>query len=159
MDRHLLIIAYAFPPNSVVGAMRPLRVAKSLAAAGGWKVTVISADRPARRHDPELLAEIPAATTVLRAPVCEPLTWLERPARAPAGAARPVLPPATPPAPQAPAAPPASGLRAWVRDALSTPDGELLWSWPVLARALRVHLDRPLDAVMVMDCSRPVALS
>ena len=147
MGRHLLIIAYAFPPNSAVGAMRPLRVVKNLAAATDWRVTVIAARGGTRRRDERLLAEIPPGTTVHRTPVFEPLRWLAPP--------RPgATPPPGPVATAAPAAGPVAGSprggpKAWLRNALSTPDSELFWSGPVLARALRVHADRPCDAVMV----------
>ncbi|RKZ18719.1 hypothetical protein DRQ50_03610, partial [bacterium] len=146
MAKHLLIIAYAFPPNSAVGSMRPLRVTKSLAGRGSWRTTVISVRREARRRDDDLLQEVPPGTEIHRVRTFEPLRLLEqrRAATAPpaSGNGTPGTVASTPPPAQ-------GGLRAWIRDFLSTPDTEWFWVLPVVLRAVRLHLQQPFDAVMV----------
>ena len=144
MGRHLLIIAYAFPPNSAVGSMRPLRLVRSLAATSDWRATVIATGRPPLRSDESLLAEIPDGTRVHRVSGFEPFHRGMPPLTRPPDANRPIPRPAPATAP-----PPRRGAKAWLRDALSTPDDQLFWTPPVVVRALQLHLQRPFDAVMV----------
>ena len=65
----LLIIAYAFPPISAVGAMRPLRWCKHLAAGTDWHPTVISVQSNVIRQDESLAEEIPDVRD--RIEICE----------------------------------------------------------------------------------------
>lgn len=145
----LLIVASAFPPNSAVGTMRPLRWCKHLTAHTDWQPTVISVRREGPRDDASLLLEVPATVGVHRVPSFEPLRWLERRAAARGGGGAGAAPAA--PAPAGPAAPPVRSLsvRRFVRDLLATPDEHGLWNLPVVAKALQLHRAAPFDAVLV----------
>lgn len=74
----VLIIAYAFPPHSVVGAMRPLRIVKYLRRYSHWVPMVITVRKDFRRVDHSLLKEIPKDVSVHRTRTIEPLEFLER---------------------------------------------------------------------------------
>src|SRR6476659_1189768 len=70
----VLMIAYGFPPEGHAGVFRPLRFARNLPSFG-WNVTVISAGGVQyHRYDPELLAQVPPGTAVIR-PVASDDLW------------------------------------------------------------------------------------
>ncbi len=81
-EKKVLIIAYAFPPHSVVGAMRPLRICKYLRKYTAWSPAVLTVRKKFARSDNELLAEVVATgVRVYRAPIFEPVEALEGIAR------------------------------------------------------------------------------
>jgi len=61
----LLLIAPYFPPIGVVGAKRPLMLARHLPALG-WTPVVLAADPAGERNDPSLLDALPADLEVVR---------------------------------------------------------------------------------------------
>ena len=66
--RHLLLIAYYFPPWGMGGVQRPFKLAKYLPEQG-WDVTVIAPETGAyHAHDASLLEELPNGVTVHRVP-------------------------------------------------------------------------------------------
>src|SRR6185436_15128831 len=76
-----LVIAYNFPPDAAIGTMRTLRVVQRLVDEG-WDVAVLTSDpttfRPGTPVDDALLARVPAAVRVLRAPSIRPFEQLKR---------------------------------------------------------------------------------
>lgn len=75
-SRHILFIAYYFPPLGGIASLRSLKHVKYLSQLG-YKVNVLSVRTGLIRHpkDPSLLAEIPADVKVWRA-FCPDATWL-----------------------------------------------------------------------------------
>src|SRR4249919_3044893 len=70
--KHLVQIAFFFPPEGSAGTHRPLRFARHLPNVG-WLPTVICAE-PYRyeRPDPELLRMLPPEIEVVRVPTRDP---------------------------------------------------------------------------------------
>jgi glycosyltransferase involved in cell wall biosynthesis len=146
--RHLLCVAYYFPPMGGVPVRRILRFVRHLPAQG-WRCTVLTADRPWDPHhplDPEGLDAIPAGTRLLRSPAHPGLeralaaglrAWQRRPRRRrPAGA-------------QAPASAAVGGApRRWLHESLAFPDPKHPW----IRGAVRVAEDAlrrdPCDAIL-----------
>lgn len=156
----VLIVAYAFPPHSVVGAQRPLRMVKYLPRMSDWQPIVLSVKREFPRTDPSLLAEIPDGVPVYRAPSWEPLHWLERSARRPGAGATaghapqaPGLAAAAPPQPRrSPAAiatAPLRGAKRLLTDLCSTPDPQLGWVPAAVASGLRIARRHRPDVILV----------
>lgn len=69
-QRHVLVVAYSFPPHGAIGTMRTLRVVRQLHAQG-WQVTVLTGSPshylPQTPVDMALLARVPHAVRVVRA--------------------------------------------------------------------------------------------
>jgi glycosyltransferase involved in cell wall biosynthesis len=78
MRRRVLLIAYLFPPLGGSGALRPLKLAKYLPAAG-WDPVVLTVGNPDWYYarDAELLQELPPEVEVLRAPMLR-AAWVYR---------------------------------------------------------------------------------
>ena len=76
--KKVLIIAYAFPPHSVVGSMRPLRIAKYLQQYSDWISIIITINKKFKRAEYSLSKEIPKGIIVYRTHTVEPLELLER---------------------------------------------------------------------------------
>ena len=74
----VLIVAYAFPPNSVVGAMRPLRMAKYLHRHSRWKPVILTVRKKFSRLDEGLLAEVPESIPVYRTATIEAASLIEK---------------------------------------------------------------------------------
>ena len=74
--RHILFIAYYFPPLGGIASLRSLKHVKYLTQLG-YQVQVLTVRTGLTRHpkDPTLLAEIPAGVKVWRA-FCPDATWL-----------------------------------------------------------------------------------
>lgn len=71
--RHVLVLAYFFPPLGGAGVQRTLKALKYL-PAHGWRATVVTtASRSYPASDASLLEEIPEGTRVVRA--AEPALW------------------------------------------------------------------------------------
>lgn len=73
--KRVLVIAYHFPPIGGSGTQRPAKFVKHLPHFG-WQPYVITTDRPygdeSQGYDTTLLADIPPATPVWRAPTPQP---------------------------------------------------------------------------------------
>lgn len=66
MRKHLLVVAYFFPPAGGAGVQRPLKFIKYLPRFG-WECTVLTvADGCYFAEDPSLLADVPPSTRVVR---------------------------------------------------------------------------------------------
>ena len=64
--RHVLVLAYYFPPVGGAGVQRTLKFIKYLSELG-WDATVVSTrSRAYEARDPSLLAEVPSSTKVVR---------------------------------------------------------------------------------------------
>jgi glycosyl transferase family 4 len=64
--RNLLVVAYSFPPSSVIATHRTLAFVKYLERSG-WRSSVLCAENPSfPQRDDGLLAQIPATTRVIR---------------------------------------------------------------------------------------------
>jgi hypothetical protein len=139
--RHVLFVAWWFPPLTGGGVHRPLQFVRHLVRRG-YRVTVLTG-APARgeRRDDGLLAKVPPQARIVRAPLADPFrAWdaLKRwSGRRPAGAAA------------APADAPLIGATAsrWrdvVSEAISLPDRWLSWIPVATAKAaLALRGDEP----------------
>jgi hypothetical protein len=65
--KHVIMIAYYFPPEGNAGSYRPLRFAQCLPAEGWSSCVITQATDRYERYDPGLLALIPRDTEVIRA--------------------------------------------------------------------------------------------
>jgi hypothetical protein len=75
--KNLLVIAYSFPPSSVIGTHRTLAFVKYLERSG-WRSSVLCAQNPSfPQKDDDLLAQIPATTRVVRTLDRDLLSWLQ----------------------------------------------------------------------------------
>jgi glycosyltransferase involved in cell wall biosynthesis len=69
MSRHVLFLAYLFPPIANSGTQRPLKFAKYLLRFGWKPIVITAADFDGQSVDEGLLADIPAAVRVVRVPM------------------------------------------------------------------------------------------
>lgn len=73
--RHLLLIAYYFPPVGGAGTQRPAKFAKYLGEFG-WQTTVLTRPARPRERDDSLLVDIPSSVKVERVePAEQPSGW------------------------------------------------------------------------------------
>ena len=75
--KKLLIIAYAFPPHNVVGAMRPYRFCKYLSKYSNWDTVVLTVNKKFKNNDESLLKELDNKVFVYKTPVFEPIFLYE----------------------------------------------------------------------------------
>jgi glycosyltransferase involved in cell wall biosynthesis len=146
--KKLLIIAYAFPPHSVVGSMRPLRMAKYLKRIAGWSPVVLTVDMDFARNDYSLVSEIPSDVPVHRSWTIEPAVWLEKMNAAlsshesrqgplPASRSRRMV---------------RFVLRkacSWLMELFSIPDAEVFWNLSVIWKGRKIIQDESIRAVLV----------
>jgi len=77
-QREVLLLAFYFPPSTIAGTFRTLQFARYLPEFG-WRPRVITvAHRTGERLDPQLSAEVPPGTAVLRLPCFDPLSAWRR---------------------------------------------------------------------------------
>jgi len=137
----LLIVAYAFPPHSVVGSMRPLRMAKYLKKMSGWRPMVLTVDKDFARKDFSLLQEIPADVPVYRSWTVEPATRLakmvalleDHQSTGWEHLARYCL----------------KKICAWAMELFSIPDAEVFWNLSVILKGRRIIREEAIDALLV----------
>ena len=135
--RHVLVVAWWFPPLSGGGVHRPLQFVRHLARRG-FDVTVLTGVPPSgERQDAGLLAKVPPEVRVLRVPLLDPFRlWAKlKPKRGVASTAAP-----TPPKPASSVASAAAHAasprwRDLVTEAIALPDRWLPWIAPAVARA------------------------
>ena len=72
--KSVVMIAYNFPPEGNAGSFRPLRFVRHLPRMGWQPVVVTLATELYERHDPHLLAQVPAEVEVIRVRSRDP--WL-----------------------------------------------------------------------------------
>lgn len=78
MVRHLLVVAFHFPPLASSGTFRTLSFVRHLARLG-WRSTVVTVGATsAAPLDEALLGKVPAGTRVVRAASGDPVAWLKR---------------------------------------------------------------------------------
>ena len=153
MKKNVLIIAYAFPPHSVVGAMRPMRFCKYLPIYSNWRPVVLSVKKNFIRNDISLLREFSDNIPVYRAPIIEPKLWYEtRRAlnRKPPAENSPMRDGVKHPSASA------TGARLYLKkikrlleELVSTPDPQLFWTLPVVWKALKIIRKHRIDALIV----------
>lgn len=168
MDKKLLIIAYHFPPDASVGAIRPAKFAKYLQRFG-WEVTVLTIRT---EHIPVTdmgrLGDV-RGIPIERTPVWPSVSQLTlrvrdalrrapRPAGGGAAAARrDVVVGGASPAPGRPAA--ARKLLARYFDALfEIPDKQIGWLIPAVRRAYRLIRRQRIPAILASSPPRTAAL-
>ncbi len=142
--KKVLIIAYAFPPHSVVGSMRPLRMAKYLKDVSGWNPVILTVDRVFARNDDSLIEEVPHGVPIYRVGSFEPAFWFERMRHAievtRSDASK-------------------TGLRvvrkvfdrafSVLSEASSIPDPQVFWNVPVVQKGMSIIRSEGIDAVLV----------
>jgi len=148
--KRLLLIAYEFPPKGGTQAQHAAKLASGLSARG-WDVTALTvADPPAPMLDPRLAEETAAAGVITR------VAYSLEPTRAVQAMRRRKAASADGPAPTASAAP-AAGARSYTSlprwairlvQALFVPDEKIGWKPYAVAEALRLHRERPFDAII-----------
>ncbi len=139
--RNLLIVAYAFPPHSVVGSLRPLRMVKYLKRISGWRPMVLTVDKDFARKDYSLLKEIPPDVTVHRSWTVEPSARLARMVALledhnPKGRTSMIR----------------YGLKkicAWAMELLCIPDAEVFWNLSVIVKGRRIIRQESIDVLLV----------
>lgn len=70
--RHVLFVAWWFPPQSGGGVHRPLQFVRHLARRGVRVTVLTGVTRPGDRVDAALLEQVPAGVRVVRAPLKDP---------------------------------------------------------------------------------------
>lgn len=146
MGRHVLLLAYAFPPSAEIGARRALRMARGL-ETGGFRVTVLSVeDRFAPILDARL-GEAAIPLEVVRTRTLDPIAWAKRrPSSATDGH------PGAPAVSRRPAASGRLGALQRVASALLqrvlVPDPMIGWAPPAMRAAAAVHARAPIDVVL-----------
>lgn len=154
--RHLLVVAYSFPPAGGVLVRRMLRFSRHL-PKHGWRVTVVSADRPYDPFHPDDrtgLDAIAPGTRVVRAPARSGLERaLVRAFRALQGlragrAARSSTAASAGPAAATGAGPEGGRARRLLNETLTHPDPKRPWVRGAVAAALRVARADPFDLVL-----------
>lgn len=136
--RHILVVAWWFPPLSGGGVHRPLQFVRHLVRRG-HRVSVLTGVPPkGERLDDALLAKVPREVRIVRAPLLDPFrawSWLKE-----RRGGKPVAPAPAPPAAPAAPAPPRSAARGarWrdlITEAIALPDRYLPWLPVAVARA------------------------
>ena len=151
--KKVLIIAYAFPPHSVVGAMRPMRFCKYLPQVSDWQPVVLSVKKDFDRQDPDLLREFSSGIPVYRAPIVEPKLWYEkrnaavRKAAARKADAKYQFKSFV----QADDASPSfwKRFKRLAAELMSTPDPQLFWTVPVVLQALKIIERHEVNAFVI----------
>ena len=158
--KHLLVIAYEFPPTAGPGVQRITALTKYLQRLG-WRVSVICGEPvPSAPTDSSMLADVAGAHVValpgrhVATAIARMLGPLKRSRAASATSAGGVVPAAGPTsataiapasAPDAPARRPLSGrISRW----LAVPDDAVLWRRSATRAALRLHAHDPVDVVL-----------
>lgn len=154
-DKKLLIIAYAFPPHSVVGSMRPLRMAKYLEKAAGWRPVVLTVSKEFKRNDYSLLEEVPPEVKIYRSWTVEPAIRLAN--------IRSKLFPITPKIDNDPGLfdskrrnllpgflkKSLSKTLSLLSEALSVPDEQVFWNLPVIMQGMKIITKERVDAILI----------
>lgn len=141
--RRVLLIAYYFPPSGGSGVQRPLKFVKYLSRFG-WDPVVLTvkpnASFPAR--DERLARDIPEAAEIHRTGFLDPYVIYRKLAGSEAG------PTDVETVARWDRLPSRVRWMTRIRAALFVPDARIGWLPFALAQALRIHRDRPVDAVL-----------
>lgn len=146
--RHVLVIAYYFPPVAGGGVQRTAKLVKYLPACG-WQPWVLTVREAYDYYsDPAMLADIPPGVAVQRTRAIEPMKWVRRRLKSTADARSQL----------------ASGRvisqggvvkRRWLlnlKELIFAPDGEIGWL-PFAVSAGRALLSRaPIDLIYSTSC-------
>ena len=152
--KKLLIVAYAFPPHSVVGAMRPLRIAKYLQAYSHWIPIIITTNKKFKRVDYSLLEDIPKDIVVHRTHTIEPFNFIIRHRANKLGLAPThkrtdwdtSFHPTTFKEMHTPLF---KRAKLALKDILSTPDPHLFWNFFAIIKGLQVIKKTKIDMILV----------
>jgi len=146
-SKHLLLVAYYFPPAGGVLVRRVLRFLRHLPAYG-WRCSVLTADRPYdpfHPDDPSGLETLPPVVRVLRPPAHSGLeralaTAFER-ARRGRGLDRK-------PGSGTAAGPEGGRLRRFLHETIACPDPKRAWVAGAVSAALAAAQEDPFDLVL-----------
>lgn len=146
-NKKLLIVAYAFPPHSVVGSMRPLRMVKYLQKMTGWKPMVLTVDKDFARKDPALLDEIPSNVNVYRSWTTEPAALFNKfhnemscslkAGSSPGGLGYDPFRSAL------------KKISSWLMEIFSMPDAEVFWNISVIWRGFKLMRKEAISVLLV----------
>lgn len=141
--RHLLVVAWWFPPQSGGGVHRPLQFVRHLARRVVRVTVLTGVARPDDRVDAALLAQVPAGVRILRAPLKDPFRAWDAWKRL-RGTANGIPNGAANAAANGAAAGGASRWRDLVSEALALPDRHLPWIPAAITKAaLALRGDEP----------------
>jgi glycosyltransferase involved in cell wall biosynthesis len=155
--RHVLFVAWWFPPLSGGGVHRPLQFVRHLARRG-FRVSVLTGVPPrGERLDEGLLAQVPPEVRVVRVPLFDPFrAWAWFKARGGGASVAHGATNGSAPKPGAGAATPRIRWRDLVTEAIALPDRWLPWIVPAITRAaLALRGDEP---ELVFSTSPPHSL-
>lgn len=162
MRRAVLLVAYHFPPDAAVGAVRVAKLARTLIERG-WPVSVVTVreDR-LRRRDPGRLADV-AGCRVWRAPEWPTFPALLSRARRRLDRGSAAAPPAGPRPGGGEAASGGRGglgatLRRYAISLGELPDAQVGWLAPAVWRAIRVVRRERIGVVVTSSPPRTAAL-
>ena len=150
--KHLLVIAYEFPPTAGPGVQRITALTKYLQRLG-WRVSVVCGEPvPSAPTDSSMLADVAGAHVValpgrhVATAIARMLAPLKRSRPSSAAGASGAVPAAGPAsALDAPARRPLSGrISRW----LAVPDDAILWRRSATRAALLLHAHDPVDVVL-----------
>ena len=150
--KHLLVIAYEFPPTAGPGVQRITALTKYLQRLG-WRVSVVCGEPvPSAPTDSSMLADVAGAHVValpgrhVATAIARMLATLKRSRPSSAAGASGAVPAAGPAsALDAPARRPLSGrISRW----LAVPDDAILWRRSATRAALLLHAHDPVDVVL-----------
>ena len=158
--KHLLVIAYEFPPTAGPGVQRITALTKYLQRLG-WRVSVVCAETiSSAPTDPSMLADVAGAHVValpgrhVATAIARLLAPLKREGSAHAApaasgatspAVAPAVAPSAAPAAAAPARRPLSGrISRWI----AVPDDAIFWRKSAARAAFRINANDPVDVVL-----------
>ncbi len=139
-SRHLLVVAYTFPPAAQSGAQRALRLVRHIGRLG-WRVTVLTADPDHYFiRDEALLEKIPQNVRVVRVPDPMPARAVPLAGLSESRKSSRILP-GLPPA--------ASRFLRKIKRAIFTPDEQVFWTLKAWRTAFALHAQDRFDVGFV----------
>ena len=146
--KHLLLVAYTFPPAAQSGSMRMLRLVRHLGSFG-WKVTVLTADPDHYfLKDDDLTRKIPPTVQVVRVPDPLPVRRLALAGVPSSGSSKAAASSLQAKRFTTPSDAARSILRK-IKRAVFTPDEQILWTLVARREAFRQHYHHRFSAVLV----------
>ena len=129
--KHVLFLAYLFPPIANSGTQRPLKFVKYLSAHGWSPIVLTAAEFDGLPTDPELLGDIPRDVSIVRVPMLNQYA---------AGLCRRALG-------ERVGSRIGSSIRWRLQHRYSVPDWYALWKPMAVRAALRIFRQRGFDAI------------
>lgn len=154
MKRRVLILSYAFPPSSAVGAFRAARFARFLSAYG-WEPLVVAADDAKSRAggDASRSGLVDESTVVVRARPWSVRDWMPLGLKSPSSGLHTAIAPKSPTVSAPGHNSGARGsifasLRRAILTPFCTPDRHIWWAIPALLAMRRIVRDYQPDVVL-----------